>query len=69
MNNKPFTLILKELEEEIIKIINNANIPIYCLKQILSNLYNQLDNIEKNEIEEYQKSIKEKNNKKKAGDK
>ena len=40
---KPFSLMIKETEEEIIKTINNSNIPIFCLKQVLSNLYNQLD--------------------------
>ena len=57
---KPFSLMIKETEEEIIKTINNSNIPIFCLKQVLSNLYNQLDDLEKKEIEEYQKSLEDK---------
>ena len=56
---KPFSLMIKETEE-IIKTINNSNIPIFCLKQVLSNLYNQLDDLEKKEIEEYQKSLEDK---------
>ena len=57
---KPFSLMIKETEEEIVKIINNSNVPVFCLKQILFNLYNQLDDLEKKEIEKYQKSLEDK---------
>ena len=37
---KPFTLIIKEMEEEIIKIINKSNLPAYNIKLSLQNIYN-----------------------------
>lgn len=62
---KPFTLLVKETEEELVKIINSSNIPAFCLKQILSNLYNQLNELENQEIKDYQeKERKEKENEK-----
>lgn len=50
---KPFTLIVQDTEEKIIKILNESKIPAFVLKNILQNLFNQLSEIEKNEVEVY----------------
>ena len=66
--NKPFTLIVQETEEQIVKIINESNLPAYVLKQILKELYQQVEQLEINEIETY-KQEQEKKPKKKESEK
>lgn len=56
--NKPLVLQVKETEEKIIKELENSKLPAYILKQILSGLYEQLDSIEKEEINKYNESKK-----------
>lgn len=63
---KPFTLIIKEMEEEIIKIINKSNLPAYNIKLSLQNIYNEVDRIDKEEISKYNEYIKNKSNKKES---
>lgn len=58
---KPFTLKVQEIEEEIVKILNNSNLPAYVLKTVLQNLFNQLQELDNNEINTY---LKNKENKK-----
>lgn len=57
---KPFTIKVQETEQEIIKIINNSNLPAYVLKTIFQNLYNQLEEIDNKEMQKYAESLKEK---------
>lgn len=66
--NKPFTLIVNETRDNIVKEIEKSNIPVYCLKQILNEIFVQLDSIEKDEINKYNDSIKKKGNDKNAKD-
>ena len=66
--NKPFTLIVQETQENIIKEIELSKLPVYVLKQIIGDIYNQLSSIEKNEIEKYNDSSKKKGNEKNAKD-
>ena len=59
MNNiieKPIILKLKELEEEIIKLINSSEIPAFILKPMIEKICRQL------EILEEQEYLKEKEN-------
>ena len=54
---KPFTLIVQETIEKIADIINQSNLPAYCLKQILKDLFIEIEKIEKQEVENYEKEI------------
>ena len=60
---KPFTIKVQETEQEIIKIINNSNLPAYVLKTIFQNLYNQLEEIDNKEMQKYAESLKNKSKK------
>lgn len=62
--NKPFTILVQETEQKIVEDINNSQLPVYVVKNIFINLINQLDNIDKKEIEEYNKKESEKKCKK-----
>ena len=57
---KPFTIKVQETEQEIIKVINNSNLPAYVLKTIFQNLYNQLEEIDNKEMQKYAESLKNK---------
>ena len=56
---KPLTLQVQETEQEIVNTINKSNLPAYVLKQILKDIYQQIETIEQQEIEEYQKKESE----------
>lgn len=58
--NKPFTLKLEELKNEIVKNINNAELPAFNVKLILQEIYKTVEELDKQEIENY---YKEKENK------
>lgn len=60
-NKKPFTLILEDTETQLAEIMNKSNLPVFCLKKILEDLYNQLEQIDKQEILKYKENIKEEN--------
>ncbi len=64
--DKPLTLIMNELKEEIIKKINEANLTAYCVKTMLKELYEEVDIIDKEEIQRYNEYIKNKPNKKES---
>lgn len=66
--NKPFTLQVQETEEQLVNAINKSNLPAYVLKQILKELYQQVEQLEINEIETYNQE-QEKKPKKKESDK
>lgn len=66
--NKPFTLQVQETQQEIVNTINKSNLPAYVLKNILKELYQQVEQLELNEIETY-KQQQEKKSKKKESDK
>lgn len=59
---KPLTLTINETHEEIVKIINNSNLPAYILKKILEDIYKQIEILDNQEIENYKKES-EKNEK------
>lgn len=69
--DKPFTIKVQEAEQELIKIIEKSSLPVYVLKIILQNLYNQLDLIDNKEMQKYADSLKLKQEKsqKKESDK
>lgn len=59
---EPFTLRVQETEEQLVKILNESKIPALVLKNILQNLFNQLSEIEKNEVEAYLRKKEDKDN-------
>lgn len=68
---KPFTIKVQETEQEFIKTIEKSSLPVYVLKTIFQNLYNQLDLMDNKEMEKYADSLKAKQEKsqKKESDK
>ena len=56
--DKPFSIIVQETEQEIINTINKSNLPAYVLKNIFKEIYQQLENIEQEEIDKYNQSKK-----------
>ncbi len=60
--DEPFTLKVQATEEQLVKILNESKIPAFVLKIILQNLFNQLSEIEKNEIESYLRKKEDKDN-------
>lgn len=51
--NKPFTIQVQEVEQEIVNTINNSNLPAYVLKQIVKDIYQQISDVEQQEIQKY----------------
>lgn len=63
---KPTILKLKELEKQIVELINNSDIPAFVLKPTFEKILNQLEIIEQQELEnetkKYNELIKEGDN-------
>ena len=57
---KPTILKLKELEQEVIEIINNSGIPAFILKPTFERILSQLQTIEQQELENETKKYNEK---------
>lgn len=55
--NKPFTLIINETRDKIVEIVNNANLPAFCIKIILNDILNQVESIDNAEIEKYKNEL------------
>ncbi len=63
---KPFTLKMEELQNEITQKINKANIPAYCIKAMLKELFEMVDRIDKEEINRYNEYMENKPQKKES---
>ena len=50
---KPFTLKVEDLVKNIAEVINNANLPAYVIKNVLEKTYQEVDNLDRQEINEY----------------
>ena len=57
--NKPFSLKVEDTQKQIISFINEAELPAYCIKDILQKIYTEIENLDKQEIERYIKEEKE----------
>lgn len=55
--NKPFTLIINETRDKIVEIVNNANLPAFCVEIILKDVLNQVESIDNAEIEKYKNEL------------
>lgn len=66
--NKPLILKKKEIEEQIVKMINESGIPIFILKNSIEKIYNQLISLEQKEFDtakkEYENCLKKEGDKK-----
>lgn len=55
---KPFTMKMENLKNEIIKNINDAKLPAFNVIYILNEIQNLVSSMDKKEIEEYNNEIK-----------
>lgn len=71
--NKPADLIVEETKESIVKIVNESGLPPFLLEPILKEIYNQVNILKKQELEQskkqYENSLKNEKEKKGAKDK
>lgn len=59
---KPINIRVKEIEETMVNLINESNIPAFIMKNVIEKIYNQLVKLEQKELEismsEWQKEVK-----------
>lgn len=71
--NKPANLIVEETKESIVKIVNESGLPPFLLEPILKEIYNQVNILKQQELEQskkqYENSLKNEKEKKGAKDK
>ena len=56
--NKPFTLKLEDLKNKIVEDINSAELPAFCVTIILQEILKTVQKMDNQEIEKYNKEIK-----------
>lgn len=52
-------LMKREFEEKLVKLINESNLPAFILKPIIKDLFEQLNILEQQQLEQAQKNKKE----------
>ena len=57
---KPFSLKIKELKEQIIDVINNSKMPVYVLIKLFQDICNELEQYDIQEIQNYEQNEGEK---------
>lgn len=61
--DKPISVVLEELKQDIINSINNTNLPICIIEPIIKDLYNEIAVLSKQQLlkdkEKYEESQKE----------
>lgn len=50
---KPLTLKIQEVEEKLINILNESNLPAYCMKKMLEDIYKQIDSLDIEQVKQY----------------
>lgn len=55
----------REFEENLVKLINDSNLPAFILKPVIKDLFEQLNVLEQQQLEQAQKNKEEKNKKEK----
>ena len=64
---KPFSVMCEEFKMELASLINNSTLPVHMLESILQNYLNDITSIAKNQYQvdkaQYEKFLKEENNK------
>lgn len=61
---KPFTIKTKEFSENLIKLVNSSNLPVYVLKNEIEKVYAELNRIDEEEIIKYNENLSNENNQK-----
>ena len=56
--DKPFTLKIEEAEKEVVELINNSNLPAFCWKIILQNVFRQVEMTDQEKKEKYKEEVK-----------
>lgn len=68
--NKPANLLVEETKENIVKTINESGLPPFLVEPILKDLYNQINILKQQELEQskkqYEDSLKQEEKKKGA---
>lgn len=54
---KPFTLRVQDFMDKLAEAINNANLPAYAIKKVLEETFNQVTQIEQEDIAKYNEEI------------
>lgn len=66
--NKPANLLVEETKENIVKTINESGLPPFLVEPILKDLYNQINILKQQELEQskkqYEDSLKQEEKKK-----
>lgn len=65
---KPFTIKVREFNENLIKLVNSSKLPVYALKNEIEKIYSELNKIDEEEINNYNKSRLNESNQKKSKD-
>lgn len=50
---KPFTLKINDLKEEVVKLLNEANVPCYVLKNVMYEIIRMIEETDGQEITKY----------------
>jgi len=53
---KPFSLKIQDFNDKLVELVNTSELPAYVLKIELEKIYQQIDRLEKEEIEKYKES-------------
>jgi len=61
---KPFTIKINEFSENLIKLVNSSNLPVYVLKNEIEKVYAELNRIDEEEISKYNENLSNENNQK-----
>ena len=61
---KPFTIKINEFSENLIKLVNSSNLPVYVLKNEIEKVYAELNRIDEEEIFKYNENLSNENNQK-----
>ncbi len=57
--NKPLNLLLEEEKEKIVQVINQTKLPAFLLEPIIKEIYMQISELKKRELEESVKKYEE----------
>lgn len=57
--NKPISLVIKEVQDELVKLINGSNLPASVLEQIFGRIYQQIAQAAQAELAQAEKEYKE----------
>ena len=62
--SKPFTLQVQDTEKGIVELLNTSQLPTFVIKQILQDIFKEVEKIEQEEIRKYEEKNKKKESEK-----